>query len=134
MFVLLMIRRPPRSTRTDTLFPYTTLFRSPTPFCREIERDPRPAPLRTSRYPRSQHRNRRARGAWRIPLPSRGPRPKRSRISRLTRTCPPSPILFFRWPYTTRLENYWSNEGLSFMSVDWRTLLHMIGTLLLRVL
>src|SRR3546814_2503165 len=30
-----MIRRPPRSTRTDTLFPYTTLFRS--------ERD-RPAP------------------------------------------------------------------------------------------
>src|SRR3546814_12613566 len=26
----LMIRRPPRSTRTDTLFPYTTLFRSDT--------------------------------------------------------------------------------------------------------
>src|SRR3546814_18543120 len=26
--VLLMIRRPPRSTRTDTLLPYTTLFRS----------------------------------------------------------------------------------------------------------
>src|SRR3546814_12722823 len=26
-----MIRRPPRSTRTDTLFPYTTRFRSPTP-------------------------------------------------------------------------------------------------------
>src|SRR3546814_6796522 len=31
-----MIRRPPRSTRTDTLFPYTTLFRSfvPLPLCR----------------------------------------------------------------------------------------------------
>src|SRR3546814_6466936 len=28
MVVFLMIRRPPRSTRTDTLFPYTTLFRS----------------------------------------------------------------------------------------------------------
>src|SRR3546814_6784503 len=28
IFVLLMIRLPPRSTRTDTLFPYTTLFRS----------------------------------------------------------------------------------------------------------
>src|SRR3546814_7438534 len=28
LFVCLMIRRPPRSTRTDTLFPYTTLFRS----------------------------------------------------------------------------------------------------------
>src|SRR3546814_15681270 len=34
MFILLfflMIRRPPRSTRTDTLFPYTTLFRSNAP-------------------------------------------------------------------------------------------------------
>src|SRR3546814_8997330 len=30
MFIFFfMIRRPPRSTRTDTLFPYTTLFRSP---------------------------------------------------------------------------------------------------------
>src|SRR3546814_19774766 len=28
LVVFLMIRRPPRSTRTDTLFPYTTLFRS----------------------------------------------------------------------------------------------------------
>src|SRR3546814_5582444 len=30
-FLFLMIRRPPRSTRTDTLFPYTTLFRSGSP-------------------------------------------------------------------------------------------------------
>src|SRR3546814_12348358 len=28
VFFVVMIRRPPRSTRTDTLFPYTTLFRS----------------------------------------------------------------------------------------------------------
>src|SRR3546814_12673002 len=28
LFVFFMIRRPPRSTRTDTLFPYTTPFRS----------------------------------------------------------------------------------------------------------
>src|SRR3546814_3250557 len=28
VYFFLMIRRPPRSTRTDTLFPYTTLFRS----------------------------------------------------------------------------------------------------------
>src|SRR3546814_13663708 len=28
IFFFLRIRRPPRSTRTDTLFPYTTLFRS----------------------------------------------------------------------------------------------------------
>src|SRR3546814_8063189 len=34
-FFLLMIRRPPRSTRTDTLFPYPTLFRSAAAF--EVE-------------------------------------------------------------------------------------------------
>src|SRR3546814_4357367 len=37
-----MIRRPPRSTRTDTRFPYTTLFRSPLP-CRG-KPGPRPIP------------------------------------------------------------------------------------------
>src|SRR3546814_14572426 len=31
LLFFLMIRRPPRSTRTDTLFPYTTLFRSHAP-------------------------------------------------------------------------------------------------------
>src|SRR3546814_6365166 len=31
-FFFLRIRRPPRATRTDTLFPYTTLFRSASPF------------------------------------------------------------------------------------------------------
>src|SRR3546814_3115523 len=37
----LMIRRPPRSTRTDTLFPYTTLFRSPgAPMMRNVIRHP----------------------------------------------------------------------------------------------
>src|SRR3546814_15412078 len=36
----LMIRRPPRSTRTDTLFPYTTLFRSPGPLQRDAGPDP----------------------------------------------------------------------------------------------
>src|SRR3546814_17496064 len=35
LLFFLMIRRPPRSTRTDTLFPYTTLFRSlPSPAAR----------------------------------------------------------------------------------------------------
>src|SRR3546814_3045438 len=33
-----MIRRPPRSTRTDTLFPYTTLFRSRRPGLRDDRR------------------------------------------------------------------------------------------------
>src|SRR3546814_6442139 len=32
-----MIRRPPGSTRTDTLFPYTTLFRSLVPFAQRVE-------------------------------------------------------------------------------------------------
>src|SRR3546814_17054541 len=35
----LMLRRPPRSTRTNTLFPYTTLFRSGTEDQRRIGRD-----------------------------------------------------------------------------------------------
>src|SRR3546814_5224815 len=39
-----MIRRPPRSTRTDTLFPYTTLFRSPGSGALKLE-DPRLAML-----------------------------------------------------------------------------------------
>src|SRR3546814_14117536 len=34
----LMIRRPPRSTRTDTLLPYPTLFRSPRDGARRLER------------------------------------------------------------------------------------------------
>src|SRR3546814_3853018 len=40
-----MIRRPPRSTRTDTLFPYTTLFRSvyPVDLENELVKDPRVA-------------------------------------------------------------------------------------------
>src|SRR3546814_2641253 len=54
-----MIRRPPRSTRTDTLFPYTTLFRSGTDDggdgvrrCRHrtpCSRDARPARRRDAR-------------------------------------------------------------------------------------
>src|SRR3546814_9962620 len=45
-----MIRRPPRSTRTDTLFPYTTLFRSPA----HVERHQNPTIAGHHRY-------------WRIP-------------------------------------------------------------------
>src|SRR3546814_667902 len=46
-FFFLMIRRPPRSTRTDTLFPYTTLFRSP-------KSTRRCSPERQSKYPREE--------------------------------------------------------------------------------
>src|SRR3546814_2885507 len=52
-----MIRRPPRSTRTDTLFPYTTLFRS-------CARPRRPAagarPLPPPSLPPSRHRSARS--------------------------------------------------------------------------
>src|SRR3546814_16997334 len=41
----LMIRRPPRSTRTDILFPYTTLFRSP----RRTRRAPAPSSASATR-------------------------------------------------------------------------------------
>src|SRR3546814_9978786 len=41
IFCFLMRRRPPRSTRTDTLFPYTTLFRS---YPERTGLDPHPCP------------------------------------------------------------------------------------------
>src|SRR3546814_3770772 len=46
MCFFLMIRRPPRSTRTDTLFPYTTLYRSP------HERAPHEQPHQPHHLPR----------------------------------------------------------------------------------
>src|SRR3546814_9449549 len=57
----LMIRRPPRSTRTDTLFPYTTLFRSADAAAAARTRPPRrrPGELLTDRRaaaPRRQDR------------------------------------------------------------------------------
>src|SRR3546814_19971965 len=74
IFFFLMIRRPPRSTRTDTLFPYTTLFRS---------RPPPSPPSRRSRWTqRGDGRRRRPsslwpRRSWRPPLgrPCRRSRP-----------------------------------------------------------
>src|SRR3546814_6270126 len=47
-----MIRRPPRSTRTDTLFPYTTLFRSVPPGRRDGAR-PQLQPLSGYLQPRA---------------------------------------------------------------------------------
>src|SRR3546814_1771963 len=79
----LMIRRPPRSTRTDTLFPYTTLFRSvrsPERAARRRKsklnrREPRRPPVlaalvvrfpfSTTREPRKAQMLRRLSPAWR---------------------------------------------------------------------
>src|SRR3546814_17571533 len=70
-FFFLMIRRPPRSTRTDTLFPYTTLFRSDPPQRRRSAFD-----HSTRRRPRRYGRHRHAAAlegdaARRIALPRR---------------------------------------------------------------
>src|SRR3546814_17369678 len=54
---VLMIRRPPRSTRTDTLFPYTTLFRS--------------APVSNQKERRTVSTNKRpGSGGWVRPIPT----------------------------------------------------------------
>src|SRR3546814_7422863 len=70
-----MIRRPPRSTLTDTLFPYTTLFRSVVRRAREkarLERFPhRAGDLRG--LPRARRKSRRRRGR-RLPLRDGGAR------------------------------------------------------------
>src|SRR3546814_17707478 len=67
-FLFLRIRRPPRSTRTDTLFPYTTLVRSPSP------RSSPPSLRASSRSNRSPSPS---------PQPRRRPRPSRSPKRRL---------------------------------------------------
>src|SRR3546814_17078963 len=63
-----MIRRPPRSTRTDTLFPYTTLFRSPAFHLRQRRR---PGGAQPPGDPPAARRGREA-GAY-----DQGPRPGR---------------------------------------------------------
>src|SRR3546814_6114273 len=59
-----MIRRPPRSTRTDTLFPYTTLFRSPPDPDRRNRRlyRGRPADRRLANHPGHPPQRRPGRG------------------------------------------------------------------------
>src|SRR3546814_1367830 len=56
VFFCLRIRRPPRSTRTDTRFPYTTLFRSP-------------AAPESCGLPRAVQASRRGSGGYRQPRP-----------------------------------------------------------------
>src|SRR3546814_20158001 len=66
-----MIRRPPRYTRTDTLCPYTTLFRSPAPRARPDA-------------------SRRAKAAPARPIPPTSSKPPPSAPSRVTKTAPPT--------------------------------------------
>src|SRR3546814_17351307 len=94
-----MIRRPPRSTRTDTLFPYTTLFRSGD---RAVDPD-RPADLAIDahRLPRDPQHDLLARHGRQLRLqpgrdrlrPGRKPRRKRSRRPAACRCAAKTPTL-----------------------------------------
>src|SRR3546814_7074316 len=75
-----MKRQPPRSTRTDTLFPYTTLFRSPLDRQR-LRRHGRA--LRRKRNARTDQRLRRDQGGRRGPGPGTRPAPDRSPAARV---------------------------------------------------
>src|SRR3546814_3747227 len=55
-----MIRRPPRSTRTDTLFPYTTLFRSAPRRCPSAGSPRAPSPAARRGFAPARARDRRA--------------------------------------------------------------------------
>src|SRR3546814_6332484 len=72
LFYFLMIRLPPRSTRTDTLFPYTTLFRSDLRPVRKHLHDVSPPAVRTLPQPDLRRRlpirrDLQARGRWHRP-------------------------------------------------------------------
>src|SRR3546814_8076248 len=75
-----MIRRPPRSTRTDTLFPYTTLVRSAARCRRTARRPPRRRARPCARRRRLRHRRRPA--APSRPCRRRGPRAQRRSLPR----------------------------------------------------
>src|SRR3546814_10480335 len=72
-----MIRRPPRSTRTDTLFPYTTLFRSARA-ARARTRAHAPA-LDTGDHRRARHRTA---GQHAVLVPQRTAAPRRDHAGR----------------------------------------------------
>src|SRR3546814_16648136 len=57
LFFFFIIRRPPRSTRTDTRCPYTTLFRSDAHLEEERSLDSHAQPYRKSPYPGPSPRN-----------------------------------------------------------------------------
>src|SRR3546814_10491945 len=72
-----MIRRPPRSTRTDTLFPYTTLFRSRADRGRQPQRSRTPGRRRRARGVGRRNPRRRLGPDRRALPPDRAPHRKR---------------------------------------------------------
>src|SRR3546814_11324524 len=91
-FFFLMIRRPPRSTRTDTLFPYTTLFRSGAPRCTR------------------QAQNERGRG--------RAPRPLAVVGNGWVRPSSPPPCQWTGYPHEARSEEH-TSELQSLMRISY---------------
>src|SRR3546814_19127624 len=96
----LTLRRPPRSTRTDTLFPYTTLFRSAGHALAPSHvrgwrscatRCPNLSPSLRRRCPTAPRRAPPARRVPKPPAPRRAPRPSPSRHPRLRFTARPPP-------------------------------------------
>src|SRR3546814_8707313 len=70
-FFFLLIRRPPRSTRTDPLFPYTTLFRSPrSPRSEVLNMHPDPFPVIPAKAGIHEHRRARIGGRLRSWTPA----------------------------------------------------------------
>src|SRR3546814_13520039 len=87
-----MIRRPPRSTRTDTLFPYTTLFRS-YPLARKL-------PLRAAAGDG---------GVWTAVHPSQN-----SKLQEKARPEPRFPLTALRVEYSTPIPHEaWLSAGLA---------------------
>src|SRR3546814_3664179 len=76
-----MIRRPPRSTRTDTLFPYTTLFRSAVIMETEAKRVGEELGLGWIRPIASNYTHNAAAGLYRVILPQ--PEPTAEQVVRL---------------------------------------------------
>src|SRR3546814_2710688 len=103
---VLMIRRPPRSTRTDTLFPYTTLFRSSYP---RVSRCCRRSTEKRSQSSPLSERNASGR-SWNG-ANARVNRPPRSRASTNERICFSMPV---RWATSEeRLLLWWRLVGLN---------------------
>src|SRR3546814_20607566 len=96
-----MIRRPPRSTRTDTLFPYTTLFRSTPP----IRRPLRSCPTASSRSGRN--------ASAAFPHRGRGVSSLRYRRSAPARYRSPAPLApFEREPANQLVDPFLSRAGM----------------------
>src|SRR3546814_10299513 len=100
-----MIRRPPRSTRTDTLFPYTTLFRShtarpPLAHLMHLAEMRHGLPPGSGRY----HFLQRHPSAWRCPasLPPAATSAWRSRPPTPSAVAPPTRPARHTWPSTCR--------------------------------